>query len=419
MSFRKYGGTTFSAKHNNVHSNINNTKNLYVTNGVGQTNSYIDFYSDISCNILNTNQINSSTIAGGTSTFDYLNVGTGSFDYLTGATGSFEYLSCPNFDFSSAIFTSIIYAEGGITGPTGSFDYVNGGTGSFDYLTGATGYFEYLSCPNFDFSSAIFNSTIYAEGGITGATGSFQYLESANTITGPSLNVGSGQVTCGGITGATGSFQYLESANTITGPSLNVGSGQVTCGGITGTTGSFQYLVSANTTKLSGTTITGVATLSGTTTTISSPTTNLSGTTTTLSGTTTNLNSTTTNLNSATTKFTNLTGNTAATVTATSFNSTSDYRIKENVKLLDDTFTVDNLNPVTYTLKGTTQPGLGVIAHELQEEYPFMVTGEKDGDKTQSVNYIYLIGILIKEIKDLKKIVSIMKTQISDLQGSL
>ena len=387
MSFRKYGGTTFSAKHNNVHSNINNTKNLYVTNGVGQTNSYIDFYSDISCNILNTNQINSSTIAGGTSTFDYLNVGTGSFDYLTGATGSFEYLSCPNFDFSSAVFTSTIYAEGGITGPTGSFDYVNGGTGSFDYLTGATGYFEYLSCPNFDFSSAIFNSTIYAEGGITGATGSFQYLESANTITGPSLNVGSGQVTCGGITGATGSFQYLESANTITGPSLNVGSGQVTCGGITGTTGSFQYLVSANTTKLSGTTTT--------------------------------ISSTTTNLNSATTKFTNLTGNTAATVTATSFNSTSDYRIKENVKLLDDTFTVDNLNPVTYTLKGTTQPGLGVIAHELQEEYPFMVTGEKDGDKTQSVNYIYLIGILIKEIKDLKKIVSIMKTQISDLQGSL
>jgi hypothetical protein len=62
-----------------------------------------------------------------------------------------------------------------------------------------------------------------------------------------------------------------------------------------------------------------------------------------------------------------------------------------------------------YTLKGTHQPGLGVIAHELQEEYPFMVTGEKDGDETQSVNYIYLIGILIKEIQDLKKTVSIMK----------
>ena len=89
------------------------------------------------------------------------------------------------------------------------------------------------------------------------------------------------------------------------------------------------------------------------------------------------------------------------------------------MKPLDNTFTVDNLNPVTYTLKGTNQPGLGVIAHELQEEYPFMVTGNKDGKEIQSVNYAYLIGILIKEIKDLKNTVSIMKTQISDLQDNL
>jgi hypothetical protein len=117
--------------------------------------------------------------------------------------------------------------------------------------------------------------------------------------------------------------------------------------------------------------------------------------------------------------FTTLTGTANSSVTATTITPTSDYRIKENVKPLDDTFTVDNLNPVTYTLKGTNQPGLGVIAHELQEEYPFMVTGEKDGKEIQSVNYTYLIGILIKEIQDLKKTVSIMKNQISDLQGSL
>ena len=107
-----------------------------------------------------------------------------------------------------------------------------------------------------------------------------------------------------------------------------------------------------------------------------------------------------------------------STLTATTYTTTSDYRIKENVKPLDDTFTVDNLNPVTYTLKGTNQPGLGVIAHELQEEYPFMVTGNKDGKEIQSVNYTALIGILIKEIQDLKKTVSIMKTQIRDLQDN-
>jgi hypothetical protein len=153
--------------------------------------------------------------------------------------------------------------------------------------------------------------------------------------------------------------------------------------------------------------------------TISGTTTHINGTTTYLNGTTTYLNGTTTYLNGTTTYFNSLTGNSGATVTATSFTATSDYRIKENVKPLDDTFTVDNLRPVIYTLKDTTQQGLGLIAHELQEEYPFMVTGEKDGDKTQSVNYTYLIGILVKEIQDLKQTVSIMKTQIADLQDTL
>jgi hypothetical protein len=35
--------------------------------------------------------------------------------------------------------------------------------------------------------------------------------------------------------------------------------------------------------------------------------------------------------------------------------------------------------------------------------YPFLVTGEKDGENLQSVNYTGLIAILIKEIQDLKE----------------
>ena len=46
---------------------------------------------------------------------------------------------------------------------------------------------------------------------------------------------------------------------------------------------------------------------------------------------------------------------------------------------------------------------MGFIAHEIQELYPFLVNGQKDGEQTQSLNYIGLIGILTKEIQDLKR----------------
>ena len=90
-------------------------------------------------------------------------------------------------------------------------------------------------------------------------------------------------------------------------------------------------------------------------------------------------------------------------VNATSYNSASDYRIKKDVVTLDETFTVDKLRPVTYNNTKLDKQDIGLIAHELQEIYPFLVNGEKDGEHFQSVNYTGLIGILIKEIQDLKE----------------
>ena len=96
-------------------------------------------------------------------------------------------------------------------------------------------------------------------------------------------------------------------------------------------------------------------------------------------------------------------------INAASVNTISDYRIKENVTKLNDTFVVDNLNPVTYTNTITLKQDVGFIAHELQEVYPFLVNGLKDGEHFQSVNYIGLIGILTKEIQELKERVKILE----------
>ena len=89
-----------------------------------------------------------------------------------------------------------------------------------------------------------------------------------------------------------------------------------------------------------------------------------------------------------------------------SWNS-SDYRIKTNVVSLENTdFSVDDLKPIHYynTLNHSEQ--FGFIAHEIGEQFPFLVSGEKDGEDIQSVNYISLIGLLVHEIQQLKKRVS-------------
>jgi hypothetical protein len=89
------------------------------------------------------------------------------------------------------------------------------------------------------------------------------------------------------------------------------------------------------------------------------------------------------------------------TITSSSL-ITSDYRLKENVELIQESF-LDNLKPVTYTLKDSKKLSIGFIAHELQEWYPELVEGEKDGKEMQSINYSGLIPVLVKEVQDLRK----------------
>jgi hypothetical protein len=103
--------------------------------------------------------------------------------------------------------------------------------------------------------------------------------------------------------------------------------------------------------------------------------------------------------------------NTFQTIVANEFNVTSDYRIKENIKPLDKTFTIDKLKPVHYFNKINKREDIGIIAHELQEEYPFLVMGEKDGESYQNVNYNGLFGILIREIQELKARIIVLESQ--------
>ena len=94
---------------------------------------------------------------------------------------------------------------------------------------------------------------------------------------------------------------------------------------------------------------------------------------------------------------------TTGTITAGTFNAESDYRIKDNIISMKDTnYSIDKLHPVYYYNKNTKKNDIGFIAHEVQEEFPFLVTGVKDAPVIQSLNYIGLIGLLVNEIQLLK-----------------
>jgi hypothetical protein len=99
-------------------------------------------------------------------------------------------------------------------------------------------------------------------------------------------------------------------------------------------------------------------------------------------------------------------------VSATSFIPTSDYRIKSDIQILDGSYNVDCLNPVTYINKRLNKRDIGFVAHEIQEHYPFLVSGEKDGKEYQTLNYLGLIGILTKEIQDLKARLRIVESKL-------
>jgi hypothetical protein len=110
------------------------------------------------------------------------------------------------------------------------------------------------------------------------------------------------------------------------------------------------------------------------------------------------------------------------TVTATSFNATSDYRIKANIAPINTiNMTIDNLIPYSYTNLHLNKFDVGFIAHEVQQQYPFMVTGEKDAIDNdgnpvyQSINYQPIITLLVAEVKELKKQIAKQQEQINQL----
>jgi len=97
--------------------------------------------------------------------------------------------------------------------------------------------------------------------------------------------------------------------------------------------------------------------------------------------------------------------------TTTSYNTSSDYRLKEDVQPMTGALAkVAQLKPVTYKWKSDGTEGEGFIAHELAEVCPHAVSGEKDALKEdgsimpQGIDTSFLVATLTAAIQELKAI---------------
>jgi hypothetical protein len=107
---------------------------------------------------------------------------------------------------------------------------------------------------------------------------------------------------------------------------------------------------------------------------------------------------------------TNLTA--SQTIQAQDFNSTSDNRVKENIKTVENSLEiVKSLRGVSFDWKETGKSSYGVIAQELQEVLPELV---KNGE-VKSVNYNGLIGVLIEGMKSQQEQINRLEQKIQEL----
>lgn len=138
-------------------------------------------------------------------------------------------------------------------------------------------------------------------------------------------------------------------------------------------------------------------------------------------------------------------GSISVTTTATSYNTSSDYRLKQNVKPVENALSVlTQLKPCTFNfIADADEEVMGFIAHEVQEVIPQAVTGEKDAVRIeqvevspaeldeegnviteavieekevpvyQGIDHSKLVPLLVASIQELKAEIEALKSQIN------
>jgi hypothetical protein len=108
-------------------------------------------------------------------------------------------------------------------------------------------------------------------------------------------------------------------------------------------------------------------------------------------------------------------GNVSITTTATTYNTSSDYRLKQNIEPMSGGLAkLAQLKPSTFEF--IAEPGVkvdGFIAHEVQAIVPQAVTGVKDGEEMQGIDQSKLVPILVAALQELSAKVAALEARLA------
>jgi hypothetical protein len=110
---------------------------------------------------------------------------------------------------------------------------------------------------------------------------------------------------------------------------------------------------------------------------------------------------------------------------ATSYNTSSDYRLKHDIApMMGALAKVALLKPVTYKWNADDSQSQGFIAHELQAVVPECVTGEKDAvdaegnPQYQGIDTSFLVATLTAAIQEQQAIITALTARVEALEGA-
>jgi len=110
--------------------------------------------------------------------------------------------------------------------------------------------------------------------------------------------------------------------------------------------------------------------------------------------------------------------------TTTSYNTSSDYRLKENIAPMTGALeTVAQLKPVTYDWISDKTNGQGFIAHELQEIVPDCVSGHKDAVDAegnpiyQGIDTSFLVATLTAALQEAHGLIKDLEARLVVLES--